>query len=108
MLTFVKNNWKTKTLKLLDKNVLYLLLVNTHSLCYSCENDFETNYLYKFPIGGTIRSMTMTYLTMTNITKMIKFRNTLRLNFLLAQLISSLVEEESTYMTKLSFSVNTD
>ena len=45
---------------------------------------------------------------MTNITELIKNRNTLGLKYIVAKLISSWIEEESTYMTKLYFIVNID
>ena len=45
---------------------------------------------------------------MTYITELIKNRNTFRLKYIVAKLISSWVEEESTYMTKLYFIVNID
>ena len=50
----------------------------------------------------TIRSK----LPMTNINQLIKDTNTLGLKFIVAKLISSWVEEESIYITKLYFIVN--
>ena len=120
LLTFVKNIWKIKTLTPLDKKVLYLLFLNsysekpkkwlnnitTHPLCYSCEKEFETfkHLFYECSTDETIRSK----LPMTNINKLIEDRNTLGLKFLVAKLISSWAEEESSYMTKLYFIVNID
>ena len=115
LLTFVKNIWQIKTVTPLDKNVLYLLFLNsnlekpkkwlnnltTHPLCYSCDKEFETfkHLSNECPIDETIRSK----LPMTNINKLIKNRNTLVLKFLFAKLISSWAEGESFYMTKLYF-----